>query len=77
VGKLLEHYDFRIEIKDDSVLARLEGHDENYLKERLKVLGHIIIHTRQLDMVMFNDAMVNWYYKDLLKGIDSFVNIPR
>jgi pyruvate,water dikinase len=77
VGKLLEHYDFRIEIKDDSVLARLEGHDEDYLKERLKVLGHIIIHTRQLDMVMFNDAMVNWYYKDLLKGIDSFVNIPQ
>jgi pyruvate,water dikinase len=77
VGKLLEHYDFRIEIKDDSVLARLEGHNEDYLKERLKVLGHIIIHTRQLDMVMFNDAMVNWYYKDLLKGIDSFVNIAR
>ena len=41
------------------------------------MLVHIIIHTRQLDMVMFNDAMVNWYYKDLLKGIDSFVNIPR
>jgi pyruvate,water dikinase len=77
VGKILEHYDFRIEIKDDSVLARLEGHDEDYLKERLKVLGHIIIHTRQLDMVMYNDAMVNWYYKDLLKGIDSFVNISR
>jgi pyruvate,water dikinase len=75
VGKLLEHFDFRIEIKDDSVFARLEGHDEDYLKERLKVLGHIIIHTRQLDMVMLNDAMVQWYYKDLLKGIESFVNI--
>ncbi len=77
VGKLLEEFDFRIDIKDDSVLARLEGHDPEYLKERLKVLGHIIIHTRQLDMVMFNDAMVNWYYRDLLKGIRSFVNIPH
>ncbi|MBW1739674.1 MAG: pyruvate, water dikinase [Deltaproteobacteria bacterium] len=77
VGRLLEHFDFRTEIKDDAVLARLEGHDKEYLKERLKVLGHIIIHTRQLDMVMFNDAMVNWYYEDMLKGIKSFVNIPH
>jgi pyruvate,water dikinase len=76
VGKLLERFDFRTEIKDDSVFARLEGHDQDYLKERIKVLGHIIIHTRQLDMVMFNDAMVNWYYKDILKGIESFVRTP-
>jgi pyruvate,water dikinase len=76
VGKLVQRFDFRIEIKDDSLLARLEGHDQAYLKERLKVLGHIIIHTRQLDMVMMNDAMVNWYYEDMLKGIESFVKIP-
>jgi len=77
VGKLLERFDFRTEIKNDSVFARLEGHDQDYLKERLKVLGHIIIHTRQLDMVMFNEAMVNWYYKDMLKKIESFVRIAH
>jgi len=77
VGKLLQKYDFRTEIKDDSVFARLEGHDQDYLKEHLKVLGHIIIHTRQLDMVMFNDSMVNWYYQDMLKGIESFLTIPH
>jgi pyruvate,water dikinase len=77
VGKLLERFDFRTEIKDDSVFARMEGHDQDYLKERLKVLGHIIIHTRQLDMVMYKDAMVNWYYKDMLKGIESFVKITH
>ena len=73
VGQLLERFDFRVEIKDDSIFARLEGHDQDYLKERLKVLGHIIIHTRQLDMVMYNEKMVNWYYNDMLKGIESFV----
>jgi pyruvate,water dikinase len=77
VGKLLERFDFRVEIKDDSVFARLEGHDQDYLKERLKVLGHIIIHTRQLDMVMYNEKMVNWYYNDMLKGIESFVKISH
>ena len=73
VGKLLRHFDFRTEIKEDALFARLEGHDQDYLKERLKVLGHIMTHTRQLDMVMFNEAMVNWYYQDMLKGIESFV----
>ncbi|HID31375.1 MAG TPA: pyruvate, water dikinase [Desulfobacterales bacterium] len=75
VGKLLRHFDFRTEIKEDALFARLEGHDQDYLTERLKVLGHIMTHTRQLDMVMFNDAMVNWYYQDMLKGILSFVRI--
>jgi pyruvate,water dikinase len=77
VARLLEQFDFRVEIKDDSLLARLTGHDQDYLKERLKVLGHIMTHTRQLDMVMYNDSMVKYYYEDMLKGIESFVNIAH
>jgi pyruvate,water dikinase len=75
IRKLLERFDFRIDIKDDSILARLEGHNQDFLLEHLKVLGHIIIHTRQLDMVMFNEATVNWYYNDMLKKIESFVRV--
>ena len=77
VARLLERFDFRVEIKDDSLLARLTGHDQDYLKERLKVLGHVMTHTRQLDMVMYNDAMVKYYYEEMLKGIESFVNIEH
>jgi pyruvate,water dikinase len=77
IGKILEKFDFKVEVKGDSVFARLQGQDQDYLKEHLKVLGHIIIHTRQLDMVMFNDSMINWYYQDISKGIESFVKIPR
>ena len=77
VARLLERFDFRVEIKDDSLLARLTGHDQDYLKERLKVLGHVMTHTRQLDMVMYNDTMVKYYYEEMLKGIESFVNIEH
>jgi pyruvate,water dikinase len=77
IGKLLEEFDFRIEIKEDSIQARLEGHNQDFLIEHLKVLGHIIIHTRQLDMVMINEATVNWYCKDMSKAIKSFVNIEH
>jgi hypothetical protein len=37
----------------------------------MEVLGYIIVHTRQMDMVMFNDAMVGFYFKDMLKEIKS------
>ncbi|MDY6952255.1 MAG: PEP/pyruvate-binding domain-containing protein [Thermodesulfobacteriota bacterium] len=77
ISRLLEQYDFRVEVKDDAVLARVEGHEQGFLEKRLMVLGYIIVHTRQMDMVMLNDAMVNWYYKDFHKGIESFVNKSR
>ncbi|OEU79835.1 MAG: hypothetical protein BA865_13395 [Desulfobacterales bacterium S5133MH4] len=73
IGKLLQQFDFRTEVKEDSLFARLEGYDQDYVKERLKVLGHIIMHTRQLDMGMSNVARANWYYEDILKGIESIV----
>ena len=77
VEKLLKQFDFRIDVKEDSLFARLQGYDKDYINERLRILGHIIIHTRQLDMGMSSNARANWYYEDILKGIRSFVNIPH
>jgi pyruvate,water dikinase len=73
ICRLLEHFDFRVEVRGDAVFARIEGHTQVFLEKRLKILGHIIVHTRQMDMVMHNDAMVDWYQKDLLKEIRSFI----
>ena len=47
------------------------------MESRLKVLGHVIVHTRQMDMVMTNDAMVDWYYKEILKDIGSIMAVPE
>jgi pyruvate,water dikinase len=75
IGRLLERFGFRTDTKEDSIFARIEGQDRDYMLDHLKVLGYIIIQTRQLDMVMLNDAMVEWYYNDMLKEIQSFVKI--
>jgi pyruvate,water dikinase len=77
ISRLLEKFDFRVEKREDTIFARIEGYKQGFLEERLKVLGHIIVHTRQMDMVMYNDAMVDWYYKDFLKDMESLVVIPH
>ncbi len=61
VGEFLEEYGFRVEIKEDSVFSRLEGRDEEFMKTRLKMLGYLIIHTRQLDMVMASGGEIAKY----------------
>ncbi len=58
VRDILEEYGFRTERKHDSLFARLEGLEAPAMEQRLKVLGYVIIHTRQLDMLMSNAAAV-------------------
>ncbi|MDY6837060.1 MAG: PEP/pyruvate-binding domain-containing protein [Thermodesulfobacteriota bacterium] len=72
---ILEQFGFRIEINKDWMVARLEGCEKDYLIERLKVLGYVTMHTRQLDMIMANQAKVNYYIEQHLKDIRSFVSL--
>jgi pyruvate, water dikinase len=74
VAEILEEFDFRIDVKEDSAFARIEGLDEESMKIRLNILGYLIIHTRQLDMVMSSDGSLQEYRRKLLKDIESIVN---
>jgi pyruvate,water dikinase len=73
VGEILDEFDFRSEVREDGVVARIEGYDEELMKEKLKILGYLLIHTRQLDMVMFNDASCQQHKSKLLRDIFSVV----
>ncbi|MEF2144655.1 MAG: PEP/pyruvate-binding domain-containing protein [Desulfovibrionaceae bacterium] len=58
VAEILEEYDFRCEIREDSLAARVKDASREFMEERLKVLGYMIIHTRQIDMIMADPAAV-------------------
>jgi len=73
VGQILEQFGFRAEIKEDNAFARIEGFDAEYMKSRLKIIGYLIIHTRQLDMVMSNDNSVVKYRKKIVDDINLHV----
>ncbi|MDP1651849.1 MAG: PEP/pyruvate-binding domain-containing protein [Rhodocyclaceae bacterium] len=61
LGEMLRELDFRVDIKGDSLTARIEKRPVPYLKERLVVLGYLLIHTRQVDMVMDEEGFIEGY----------------
>lgn len=73
VGEFLEAYGFRVEIKEDSVFSRLEGRDEEFMKTRLKMLGYMIMHTRQLDMVMASGGEIAKYRAKFQKDLGQIL----
>ena len=66
LAKVLEHVDFRVDLKEDSLAARVEGYDLPILEEKLDILGRLMMVSKQLDMVMFSDAMVDYYYQEFI-----------
>jgi pyruvate, water dikinase len=76
VQEILERYHFKVDIKGDSLFARLEDEPLDYMLERLRILGYVSVHTRQLDMVMLNPAQVNHYRHKIIEDIEKDV-LPR
>ncbi len=69
ISRILQKFGFFTDIEKDDLYARIEGRQDDYLQKCLVVLGHVMTHTRQLDMAMCNDAVVDWYYDEIMKGI--------
>jgi pyruvate,water dikinase len=76
VAGVLSRAGFLVEIREDALFARLEGHPEEYMKARLRVLGYLIIHTRQLDMIMTNEAALNRHRAKILADVEALLGPP-
>ena len=58
VARVLEAQGFRCDVRSDALFAIAEARDREGSRRRVAVLGHMLIHTRQIDMVMNNPAAV-------------------
>ncbi|MBC2710682.1 MAG: pyruvate, water dikinase [Desulfosarcina sp.] len=76
VEEILDTQGFRTEITKDSLRARIEQYDTETMIQKLKILGYLTIHTRQLDMIMANPTMVDRYRGQILKQIDTLLAEP-
>lgn len=72
VGTVLERIGFAVEVKKDSVNASLRRCDRSATEEKLDLLGRLMGCSRQRDMVMNNESIVNWHIEAFLEGNYSF-----
>ena len=70
LADVLEQYDFRIELRSDSLLARLKKKPTEYLEQRLCKLWCLALHTRQIDMVMNSAGAVEQYKRKFIEDIE-------
>ncbi len=69
VAELLAQFNFVTEIMGDILTARLEQGEEAEFLSALRVLGYICMHTRQLDMIMTDEAALSKHRLHMLEDM--------
>jgi len=75
--EILERFDFRVDLKGDALTARIEKKPTPFLLDRLRVLGYLLMHTRQIDMVMGDQGMLQRYRQKILTDIDMLLKMEN
>ena len=70
IEDVLETFGFRVTLREDALSARIEQHDQAAMEAALRRLGYLVIHTRQLDMVMANGDARDHYRQRLLEDLE-------
>ncbi len=76
VADLLQSFDFSTDIVGDTLTARLEETDERTFLSALRVIGYLVMHTRQLDMIMADDQALAQYRFRMLEDLMSLAARP-
>ena len=71
IGDLLEQFEFRVDRKGDTLLSRIENREKQFMIDRLKMLGYLTLHTRQLDMIMASPDRVLYYKTKMQKDLEK------
>jgi len=75
ITELLEENGFGLRINEDMAAARVEGLVQEEMEAKLRILGYLIMHTRQLDMIMSHPATVDHYRAKMRADITAVVGL--
>lgn len=73
LAEILEKYGFRVAVKKDSLFSRIDNREREFMEQRLKILGYLTIHTRQIDMIMSRESTVKHYKIKFCTEIDQVI----
>jgi pyruvate,water dikinase len=68
IGLILKALDFSVETRGDRVDARFQKYECSVIREKLDILGRLLIFTRQMDMLMNSEEAVETMAKHFLEG---------
>jgi len=74
VGEILDEFNFQTRVREDALFARLDDCDQQFIESHLEIIGHLLIHTRQLDMIMNNEDVVQFYKQRILNQLRSLLD---
>jgi pyruvate,water dikinase len=71
IEKILERLDFKVDKSGDVLNARINRYEKSAVEEKLFTLGRLAVYTKQLDMVLFSDACVDYCLQDFMRDSPS------
>jgi pyruvate,water dikinase len=74
LADILETYNFQIDLIGDALTARVERMSEKFLYDRLKILGYLTLHTRQIDMVLTDAQEYQFFRTTFIQEIEVMLN---
>ena len=73
---LLEGHGFRADVKDDSLFAVAEGFGATETLKKTRLLGYLLIHSRQVDMIMLESARAEALREKLAGDMAALAETP-
>jgi pyruvate,water dikinase len=67
IEAIIDHMDLNYQRKGDTIEGRLAKYPLEQMTQRLILFGKLTLYTKQLDMVLFSEGIVDWYIKDFLR----------
>jgi pyruvate,water dikinase len=67
IEAIIDRMDLTYQRQGDTIKAKLAKYPPEQLLHRLRLFGKLTLYTKQLDMVLFSEGIVDWYIKDFIR----------
>jgi len=67
ITEILKQMDFKVTVTEDVIDAVMTKYKQETIEHKLMIFGKLTAYTKQLDMVMYNDAITDMYVDQFVK----------
>jgi pyruvate,water dikinase len=76
IAEVLEQHGFQTKLRGDNLFAKSESRSHAFILDRLRILGYLLVHTRQLDMAMADQGAADTLRGKMLSDIAAMLQSP-